>query len=56
MVLLRGLLAASLLVFIMGCGGAGGKEGDKEDPAATADEEQMQDETGEVDGEGDEKE
>lgn len=33
---------------LTGCGGEGGSSGDENDPAAAADEEQMQDETGEM--------
>ena len=43
-VLLLGMFCCTLAI---GCGGAGGSEGDSNDPAATGDDDaQMQDETG----------
>jgi hypothetical protein len=43
------LLIMFLMTFaVIGCGGPGGAEGDENDPAETTDEEQMQDETGDV--------
>ena len=49
MIVLRGFLMATLLIFALGCGGgSGGKEGDAQDPAKSSDDAQMQDETGDV--------
>jgi hypothetical protein len=49
------VLTATTMTFAMpGCGAPGGSEGDENDPAATGgDDEQMQDETGEMDGDTD---